>query len=207
MGNKEIQEQRIRGYFVQATREILKSEGLKSVSARNIAQKAGYSYATIYNYFRDVKDLIFECVKDFQDEAEGIIRSQLKNEPAGIARIKGITNAYTRYFVEYPGIFELFFIEKVYDLAGKQPTINLINSFLERLCEDDWNYLVTKKLIKETDATSAKAKLLITTTGILLLYLHRQYPMDYKEFTERSSWEINEILDGLSVKPSRNPKK
>jgi AcrR family transcriptional regulator len=68
MKNKEIQEQRMRGYFIQATKNILKGEGLKSISVRNIADQAGYSYATLYNYFKDVNELIFLCVNDFQEE-------------------------------------------------------------------------------------------------------------------------------------------
>ena len=33
----DIQEQRMRDYFIQATKEILRGEGLKSLSVRNIA--------------------------------------------------------------------------------------------------------------------------------------------------------------------------
>ena len=53
MERKKIQEERIRGYFIQATKEILKGEGLSALSVRNIADRAGYSYATLYNYFKE----------------------------------------------------------------------------------------------------------------------------------------------------------
>ncbi|MBN2263533.1 MAG: TetR/AcrR family transcriptional regulator, partial [Prolixibacteraceae bacterium] len=66
MKNKQIQEERMKGYFVQAAKDILKSEGIKAISVRNIADRAGYSYTTLYNYFKDVNDLVFECVNDFQ---------------------------------------------------------------------------------------------------------------------------------------------
>jgi len=81
---KEIQEQRMKGYFIQATKDILKGEGLRAISVRNIADRAGYSYATLYNYFSDVKDLIFECVKDFQDEAREFIAAETKNSEPGL---------------------------------------------------------------------------------------------------------------------------
>jgi AcrR family transcriptional regulator len=194
MGNREIQEQRIRGYFVQATKEILKSEGLKSLSVRNIAQKAGYSFATIYNYYRDVKDLIFECVKDFQEEAEAFVKDQITETEPGISRIKAISLAYVKFFVEYPGIFELFYIEKVYNLAGKQPTIDLINTFLDRLCMEDWKQLELKKTVSKEDAEERKIKIRITTIGLLLFYLHRQYPSDYNEFLKLTTKEIDDIL-------------
>ncbi len=199
MGNKEIQEQRIRGYFVQATKEILKAEGLHSLSVRNIANKAGYSYATIYNYFRDVKDLVFECVKDFQEEAETFVKVQTKKSEPGIPKIKSISIAYINYFIEYPGIFELFFIEKMYNIAGKQPTIDLINTFLERLCAEEWNSMVLEKQISQKASDSAKVKLQIITTGLLLMYLHRQYPADYKQFIALAAKEIDETLDNLNL--------
>ena len=44
--NKEIQEQRVRQYFIDATREILKGEGLKAVNVRAVSERAGYSFAT-----------------------------------------------------------------------------------------------------------------------------------------------------------------
>ena len=65
MKNKELQEKRMKGYFIQATKDILKGEGLKGISVRNIADQAGYSYATLYNYFKDINDLVFVCVNDF----------------------------------------------------------------------------------------------------------------------------------------------
>ena len=64
MKNKIIQEQRIKGYVIQAAKEILKGEGLKSISVRNIADQAGYSYATLYNYFKDInlEETFYEAI-------------------------------------------------------------------------------------------------------------------------------------------------
>ena len=54
MENKEIQEERVRSYFVQAANEILRGEGITNLSVRNVSEKAGYSYATLYNYFKNI---------------------------------------------------------------------------------------------------------------------------------------------------------
>ena len=105
MKNKEIQEERIKGYFIEAAKEMLKGEGLKSISVRNIADRAGYSYTTLYNYFKDLNELIFLCVKDFQNECAQSISDEVRNKPQGFEKIKAITKAYINYFVQYPGIF------------------------------------------------------------------------------------------------------
>lgn len=194
MANKSIQEQRMREYFIQAAKEILKGEGLRAISVRNIARKAGYSYATLYNYFRDVKELIFECVQDFQDECEALIRKEIENAPEGSERIQAIANAYTKYFIQYPGIFELFFLERMHDVGGKQPTIELITTFLDRLCEPDWRICVRRGQCTAERAELLKNELRYAVHGLLLFYLHRKSPGSYAQFKAITDKQLNFIL-------------
>lgn len=194
MSNKEIQEQRMKNYFIQATKEILKGEGLRAVSVRNVADRAGYSYATLYNYFKDIKDLIFECVKDFQEEGEEFVTAEVRTSTHGMEKIKSITKAYMKYFIQYPGIFELFYIEKTINLVNKQPTIDLINTFLDRLCTEEWEYLIKNKILKRKDADIIKSKLRYLVPGILLLYLTRGNPATYKEFINITNEQLDDII-------------
>ena len=195
MKNKEIQEERMRNYFIQATKEILKGEGLKCVSVRNIAERAGYSYATLYNYFGDSKELIYECVKDFQDECEESVKFDTANISPGEKRIKLICKSYVKYFVQYTGIFELFFLEKIYDLASKQPTAELIRTFIDRLCEEDWKLLISKKVITKKHAEHLKDQLRLTITGLLLFYINQRYPQSYDDFNKLLDEQLKLILN------------
>ncbi len=198
MDNKAIQEQRLRGYFIEATKEMLKGEGLRSLSVRSIADRAGYSYATMYNYFRDVKELVFECVKDFQEECESYIKNETKKSPLGIERIKATTKGYMKFFIQYPGIFELFFIEKMNAINGKQPTVEVICYFLDRLCQDDWNYCIRKKILTQEIADKKMKELRYNSTGMLLIYLNRQQPSTYNDFIKLIDIQLNEILGNLA---------
>jgi AcrR family transcriptional regulator len=195
MKNKEIQEQRMKSYFIEAAKGIIRAEGVQRVSVRIVADKAGYSYATLYNYFTDVRDLIFECVIDFQEEAKDFITNQLKNELPGKERIKAISTAYINYFLEYPGIFDLFFIEKMSNLAGKKPMAELINSFLNRLCEEDWNTCLEEKQLKKEEIDYKKSQLNYVIIGMLLTYLHRHIPQTYNDFIKMRDEQISKILD------------
>ncbi len=194
MNKKEIQEQRMKGYFIQATKELLKGEGLKVVSVRNIADHAGYSYATLYNYFRDVKDLIFECVVDFQEECEASVNEAIKGTTRGEKRLKAIIKAYMKYFIQYPGIFELFFLEKMSEMSGKQSTSELIYSFLDRLCEEEWSIIIQKGNRTSDEVELLKEQIRYTVTGLLLLYLNRLHPDTYPEFTKITDRQLNHIL-------------
>ena len=187
----------MKGYFIEATKDIIKGEGLKNISVRNIAERAGYSFATLYNYFKDVKELVFYCVKDFQAECEAHVKERTDKTPRGSKKLKAITKAYLEYFIQYPGIFELFFIEKLSDIGGNQEASALIISFLDRLCEAEWDYCIKNKLATEKDAARIKAVLLNSTTGLLLLYIHRRHPKDYAAYIKLADTQIDHILTEL----------
>jgi len=194
MERKQIQEQRIKGYFIQATKDLLKGEGLRMVSVRNIADRAGYSYATLYNYFKDVKDLVFECVQDFQKECEEMIITDTKDSPQGLEKIKTITKSYIKYFVQYPGIFELFYTEKVTELQNKQQTVEMINTFLDKLTNDEWNYCISENLVSMDEAILKRGQLKYLVTGLLLLYISRRHPSSYQDFMNDVESQLNSVL-------------
>jgi AcrR family transcriptional regulator len=180
----------MKGYFIQATKEILKAEGLKSISVRNIADRAGYSYATLYNYFKDVKELIFLCVKDFQDEIEASISEKTTGIVPGKERLKIISMGYLNYFLEYPGIFELFYLERMSDISSNDEATKLIVSFLDRLGDEDWKIIESDGAIRELK----KSRLNYTITGLLLFYMNRREPSSYQEFTDRAKAQLEFLI-------------
>lgn len=194
MDKKTIQEERIKRYFINAASEILRGEGLKCVNVRNIADRAGYSYATLYNYFKDVRDLIFECVKDFRDECIQTVKSETDSLPHGLEKIEGIAKAYIKYYIQYPGVFELFFLEKTSDLAGKQPTIEMIYRLLDDLCNEEWQHCVDNKLFSNDEAELKRGELKFVVHGLLLFYLNRKQPSSFKEFFALSNIQLKNVL-------------
>ena len=46
-------------YFIDAAKQILEEEGIEAVTARKVADIAGYNSATIYNYFENLDHLMF----------------------------------------------------------------------------------------------------------------------------------------------------
>ncbi|NIG55675.1 TetR/AcrR family transcriptional regulator [Chitinophaga sp. Cy-1792] len=193
-GKKALQEQRVRGYFIAATKEILQSEGLKSVSVRNIADRAGYSFASLYNYFKDAKDLVFLCVHDFRAECIAYAQEHSQKQVPGTKHLKAVTMAYMEYFIQYPGIFELFFNEKLSDISGSGDTTQLVTSLLEELTNADWQLMISQGLIPAREVAFRKESMLAGTTGLLLLYLNRRYPTSYDDFLHKAKHFIDQQL-------------
>jgi AcrR family transcriptional regulator len=194
MSNKQIQSERIKGYFIQAAKELLKGEGLRSVSTRSVAEKAGYSYATLYNYFKDINDLVFECVKDFQLECEAFVKARTKKSKPGKEKLKAITSAYVDYFIEYPGTFELCFLERIRGIDTRKELTELIYKFLDKLCEDQWNICI-KEGMDPVKTEQLKQQLRFTVTGLLLFYENRRQPDNYQDFITLVNKMIDDILE------------
>lgn len=67
---KEIQLERMIRYFVEAAWNIEDSEGPEAVTARKVADLAGYNVATLYNYFDDLDHLLtFASLRHLRDYA------------------------------------------------------------------------------------------------------------------------------------------
>ncbi|MFN3556088.1 MAG: TetR/AcrR family transcriptional regulator [Bacteroidales bacterium] len=127
----------MREYFITATKEIVTGEGFKALSVRNIAGRAGYSYTTLFNYFKDVNELLFLCVIDFQEECHLFAENKTKDLPFGKDRLKAKTKGYMGFFAEYPSKFKLYFLERVDGFGNRQTIIETISLSLEKLAS--WN--------------------------------------------------------------------
>jgi DNA-binding transcriptional regulator YbjK len=193
MSNKELQEKRMKGYFIQATKEIIMAEGTKALSVRSIAEKAGYSFATMYGYFKDSKDLIFVCVQDFANECEQYVADRVSGEKQGKDKIKKIVKAYVEYMVQYPGVFELFYIEKNTSNGTTTASTDQVITLLDELCEKEMEYCISQGTFRAGEAIELMASLRNSIIGLLLFYVNRQYPKTYRDF----SVSVNRQLDRL----------
>jgi AcrR family transcriptional regulator len=195
MKNKQLQEERMKNYFIQAAKEILKGEGLKAISVRNIAERAGYSYTTLYNYFRDVNDLVFECVNDFQSDCAEFVHQKVDPTQTAYDAIKAKAIAYVHFFIEYPGVFELFYLTTSGDLGHKKKTLDIIANSFSLVCADDWKYLIDNGISTEAVVSKVRKQIEYTVMGALLLYLNRQTPAQYDEFLKHVEEQVSWVLD------------
>ena len=185
--------ERIQGYFTQAAKQILKGEGIRGISARNVARQAGYSYATLYNHFRDINDLVFVCVQDFAEECRHFVIDETDGIVPGKPKIESIVKSYLKYFIQYPGIFELFFLEQLGNSGHQQKNIERIHSLLDELCAESWE-ACRDDFADAESIERRKEQLRFSIVGQLLLYLNRHQPLGYREFQDQADRLIRAIL-------------
>jgi len=178
---KEIHETRIQGYFVTAAMEILRSEGVKALSVRNVAERAGYSYATLYNYFKDLPALLRACVDGFLDECAQFVAERLQTQPPAARTPRQVARAYALFFVQYPGIFELLFLERLGDIGNSSTTLQAIGEQLEQLIA---THCVPESQTFAPPTQEQLQYLYYSLTGLLSSYLNRRHPNDFAAFNQ-----------------------
>jgi len=107
---------RIMVNFVEATRELILTEGVDGLSIRKISNEAGYNSATLYNYFRDLEHLtLFGSVCYLRDYVVAL-GSTLTPEMRSIDRFRAIYHCFNSFAFRYPDIFHNLFFGRYSDI-------------------------------------------------------------------------------------------
>lgn len=191
MNKNIVQEQRMKSYFIQAAMEILRGEGIRDLSVRHVAEKAGYSYATLYNYFKNLDDLLTACINEFLTENKVLIQESVKYIPNGKQHLSMIYFTYIKYFIQYPGIFDLIYLTKFKSNDAKR----LILTFLDQLCQEDWNYLQSENIYNESEVETKRETAKLLTIGSLLMYNNLHHPSDFEQFQQLVKIQFSNLLE------------
>ncbi len=120
MGNKEIQRQRMMNYFIEAAKEIIQEEGVTGITVRKVGDRAGYSYATIYNYFSDIKGLLGYCIVEFLADCFKYVARFKDDILNPLEQFIIYSVSYFKYMAQNPNIFQLVFLEDMENLLDLQ---------------------------------------------------------------------------------------
>lgn len=106
---QEIKKQRMKTYFLEAAIQAVKNDGADQLTVRKVADAAGYSYATIYNYFKDLNALLWETRQLMIQELVEDVKSKMSAPVKDKEDIKKVFKLYMGYFFEHPEVFRFFY--------------------------------------------------------------------------------------------------
>ncbi|WP_432403734.1 TetR/AcrR family transcriptional regulator [Wukongibacter sp. M2B1] len=191
MNKKEIQKKRIMNYFIDAAKEIVEKDGLQSLSVRKVGDLAGYSYATIYNYFKDLNTLLYYCILDYLDDCYKYITEELersinhKKVIGARERIELMAISYAEYFIKNPNQFQLIFVEDL----GKPP-----QQILERLYKPGVGVLLYNEIQKFAEIKNLKPKDSETLSDVISYSMHGKLLMHLRG---RKSTDTNGLIESI----------
>ena len=96
--------------FIKATKKIIEEQGVQHVTARNVGKISGYSYASIYNYYEDINDLLVETAIDYLNNSHKHMIKYVKPDMAPKEKLFALAKGYVTYLYNNPELFRVIFI-------------------------------------------------------------------------------------------------
>lgn len=166
---KEREKAEMRRRIVDAAIKMFVEDGYDKVSIRNIADRIEYSPATIYLYYKDKDELLY----DVQSEAFDTLAQEFTdkvNDPDPFKRLEQLAYGYVQFAMDHPELYDLMFIIKApmnAEKGDKWKNGDRAYDALYNLVKE----CIEKKVIKFTDATIGALSLWSFAHGFMSLYL------------------------------------
>lgn len=156
---------RVKSYFLQAAKEIIQKEGVENVSVRRVADLAGYSYATIYNYFADLNGLLAEVKNEMIQDMIAHMNQFERDGEYGPEDIKMLNRSYIKYYIDHPNIYRFFYLFRIPNGAGPGEVLNFDEKW-----HSTYRGFVERGVIQEEDIMTVAKTIIYGIQGLLTLY-------------------------------------
>ncbi|SEW41012.1 DNA-binding transcriptional regulator, AcrR family [Chitinophaga arvensicola] len=167
---KEREKAEMRRRIVDVAVKMIVEEGYEKVSIRNIADKIEYSPATIYLYYKDKDQLLYDVQTEaFATLAKDFLQKVTHTDP--FKRLEQLAHAYLDFSRNHPELYDLMFIIKapMNALVEKEKWENGDPAYdgLYHLMQE----CIDKKVVKFKDATIGTLSVWAFAHGFVSLHL------------------------------------
>jgi AcrR family transcriptional regulator len=159
---------RTKMYFIEAAKEMIESRGVESVSVRNIADAAGFSYPTLYNYFNDLNELLWETKGFMILELVETMRQKMSYQAEDMEEVKRGFKAYIQYYLDHPNIFKFFYQYPLQKPEGKSEDSPTEPDY-GAMWTESFQGIVRSGRLAQKDIEAAAKTLIYAIHGMLML--------------------------------------
>lgn len=109
---QDREKQELRRAILDAAGELFLEQGYERFSLRKVAERIGYSPTTIYLYFRDKDDLLFNVVDEgfVRFSQQLMVEAERQEDPW--ERIIALGRAYVAFGLQNPVYYQLMFMQR-----------------------------------------------------------------------------------------------
>jgi len=112
---KALQRKRMWQYFIDAAADIIEENGLEALTIRKVADLAGYTSSTAYNYFDDLSHMKFFAALKFTKPYIDDIPNYIDQKEPTLKQWLGLWECFLKHSFEAPHIYYMVFVG---DLGG-----------------------------------------------------------------------------------------
>jgi AcrR family transcriptional regulator len=216
MTNKEMQRKRTMSYFINAADELIEEEGIKNITLRKVANKAGYNSATIYNYFENFDHLIFYAAMRYIKDYALALPGYLKDTQNAMDRFLKVWECFCNYSYIRPEIYYAIFFPNL-DKDMEHYVIEYYKLFPEELGNQSegvstmlLKHNITERgmttvrqcieegFIKEEDAEQFNDMTLLIYEGMLMRIIRNK--ISYEDAIKNTMEYIKSIVEQFLIK-------
>ncbi len=188
MNRKERKEKRKKRYFIDAAKEIIEAEGVQRIRVKEVAELAGFAPGTLYNYFKNLDELLVHCVDDYWIECKDYVLAHINQDDDAKTRIITAGKAYCEYFIDNPEIYQLIFIEDLSKIPEGIP--EAVKLLIEQI-----KVGVRQNVISEDEAKIIKNILGNSIHGLILFYNKKRTDSSKEEILDIFEEEVEYLLE------------
>lgn len=192
---KAVHDERTRRFVIDATKELIKTEGLEPLSTRRIADAASFAVGTLYNYFADYSAILAHVAAEYLDEVHAVVLHDVEGIDDIAARVRQATRSYAGYFLQNPEAFKLVFMAPIAPIPDGLEQSLLIPRVA--LLIHDWFVQAGEAgLIPSHQSELIEDVLGSTVHGMLLLHITGRSPVTAETLLERIDEAVRLLLPG-----------
>ncbi len=109
---REQQKLELRARILGAAGELFLEHGYSGFSLRQVAERVGYSPTTVYLYFENKDDLLFEVSLEGFERFRQVLEVAYASTTDPVERIMALGRAYIAFGLAHPAHYRLMFIER-----------------------------------------------------------------------------------------------
>ncbi len=196
MRDKKSQKKNMMLKFINAAEEIIEESGFSSVKIRDVAKKAGFNSATLYNYFENLDHLLFyTAMRSLKDYALAL-RTYLVDAKNAMDMFLKVWECFCDFAYDKPEIYNAIFfpnldkhfehyVDEYYkffpeDLVkfDENITTMLLKSDIKERGKTTVSLCVEEGFIREEDAEKLNDMTLLIFEGMLKRVLRNQISYD-----------------------------
>ncbi len=169
-GKQSLKSAQVQAHFVEAARALILREGVEALTIRRIAAEAGYTFASLYNHFEKLDELLWRTRFRMIDDLAQYLASAGRLDAASTEDIVGVFLSYADYFIERPHAYRFIYFHRL-DAKHKPPGMADAGDPLADRLFRTFSYLYAQGLRSAEELAALSKAIRFGVQGVLTLYL------------------------------------
>jgi AcrR family transcriptional regulator len=161
---------RARAALIAAATDLVIAGGVEAVTVREVAERAGYSVASLYNHIDGIPGLLAGARLSIENSLVATLASPGADAPQTVAELAAVFVDYASYFCERPHAFDLLFgSSAAARAAGRGPAVRAGEAELRALWGPTFSGLVAAGELAPDRVERTALRLIYLVHGALLI--------------------------------------